>query len=59
MTAQLRDKNYHMLADEKTVTVLDGEAHFIADHEIEVVLTNGKKSNLRVSVFLLTLELFQ
>ena len=43
MTAQLRDKNYHMLADEKTVTVLDGEAHFIADHEIEVVLTNGKK----------------
>ena len=36
MTAQLREKNYHMLADEKTVTVLDGEAHFIADHEIEV-----------------------
>ena len=28
MTAQLRNKNYHMLADEKTVTVLDGEAHF-------------------------------
>ncbi len=30
-----------MLADEKTVTVLDGEAHFIADHEIEVELPNG------------------
>lgn len=43
MTAQLREKNYHMLADEKTVTVLDGEAHFIADHEIEVKLSNGKK----------------
>ncbi len=43
MTAQLREKNYHMLADEKTVTVLDGEAHFIADHEIEVKLPNGKK----------------
>lgn len=43
MTAQLRGKNYHMLADEKTVTVLDGEAHFIADHEIEVKLSNGKK----------------
>lgn len=43
MTAQLREKNYHMLADEKTVTVLDGEAHFIADHEIEVKLFNGKK----------------
>lgn len=24
MTAMLRGKNYHMLADEKTVTVLDG-----------------------------------
>lgn len=43
MTAQLREKNYHMLADEKPVTVLDGEAHFIADHEIEVKLSNGKK----------------
>lgn len=43
MTAQLREKNYHMLADEKTVTVLDGKAHFIADHEIEVKLSNGKK----------------
>lgn len=43
MTAQLREKNYHMLADEKTVTVLDGKAHFIADHEIEVELPNGKK----------------
>ena len=43
MSAQLREKNYHMLADEKTVTVLDGEAHFIADHEIEVKLSNGKK----------------
>ena len=42
MTAQLRDKNYHMLADEKTVTVLDGKASFIADHEIEVELPDGK-----------------
>ena len=47
MTAQLRDKNYHMLADEKSVTVLDGEAHFIADHEIEVVLPNGEKTQYR------------
>lgn len=47
MTAQLRNKNYHMLADEQTVTVLDGEAHFIADHEIEVVLTNGKKEQFK------------
>lgn len=47
MTAQLRNKNYHMLADEQTLTVLDGEAHFIADHEIEVVLTNGKKEQFK------------
>nr|WP_285816829.1 FAD-containing oxidoreductase [Lactobacillus taiwanensis] len=47
MTAQLRDKNYHMLADEKSVTVLDGEAHFIVDHEIEVVLPNGEKTQYR------------
>ena len=47
MTAQLRGKNYHMLADEKTVTVLDGKAHFIADHEIEVELPNGKKAQYK------------
>src|SRR5699024_11272937 len=28
MTSMLRGKNYHMLADEKTVTVLDGTAKF-------------------------------
>lgn len=47
MTAQLWEKNYHMLADEKTVTVLDGKAHFIADHEIEVELPNGKKAQYK------------
>lgn len=47
MTAQLRDKNYHMLADEKTVTVLDGKASFIADHEIEVELPDGKRVQYR------------
>ena len=47
MTEQLREKNYHMLADEKTVTVLDGKAHFIADHEIEVELPNGKKAQYK------------
>lgn len=47
MTAQLREKNYHMLADEKTVTVLDGKVHFIADHEIEVELPNGKKAQYK------------
>ena len=41
MTSLLRSKNYHMLADEKTVTVLDGEAKFVDDHIIEVKTANG------------------
>ena len=36
MTVMLRTKNYHMLADEKTVTVLDGKAKFINNHQIVV-----------------------
>lgn len=47
MTAMLRGKNYHMLADEPTVTVLDGEAKFIADHEIEVTTAAGEKEQYR------------
>lgn len=43
----LRGKNHHMLADEPTVTVLDGEAKFIADHEIEVTTTAGEKEQYR------------
>lgn len=42
MTAMLRGKNHHMLADEKTVTVLDGAASFLNDHEIEVATSDGK-----------------
>lgn len=47
MTTMLRGKNYHMLTDEKTVTVLDGEAKFIADHEIEVKTTTGEVKQYR------------
>lgn len=42
MTAMLRNKNYHMLADEQTVTVLDGTAKFLNDHEIEVTTSDGE-----------------
>lgn len=42
MTAMLRNKNYHMLADEKTVTVLDGKAKFINNHQIVVTTANGE-----------------
>lgn len=41
MTSMLRNKNYHMLADEKTVIVLDGQAKFIDNHDIEVTLSDG------------------
>ena len=43
MTSFLRNANYHMLADEKTVTVLDGTAKFLSDHEIEVTKNDGTK----------------
>ncbi|HAP15571.1 MAG TPA: pyridine nucleotide-disulfide oxidoreductase, partial [Lactococcus sp.] len=29
-------KNYHMIADEPTATVIDGKARFLSDHEVEV-----------------------
>lgn len=54
MTAFLRDKNYHMLADEKTVTVLDGTAKFIGDHEIEVQTENGTKQYKGERIFINT-----
>lgn len=43
MTSFLRNANYHMLADEKTVTALDGTAKFLSDHEIEVTKNDGTK----------------
>lgn len=43
MTAFLRNKNYHMLADEPTVTVLDGTARFLDNHTVEVTDSAGKK----------------
>lgn len=46
MTAFLRDKNYHMLADEDTVTVLDGQARFVSDHVVEVTKEDGQKIQL-------------
>lgn len=38
LTGKLRNKNYHMVADEPTGTVLDGTAKFISDHVLEVTL---------------------
>lgn len=38
LTGMLRNKNYHMIADEPTGKVLDGTAKFISDHVLEVTL---------------------
>lgn len=43
MTAMLRNKNYHMLADEPTVTVLDGTAMFTGNHQIAVTTKDGEQ----------------
>ncbi|MFC2373876.1 MAG: FAD-dependent oxidoreductase [Parascardovia denticolens] len=42
MTEQLRAKNYHMVADEETATVMNGTASFLDDHTLAVKLANGK-----------------
>lgn len=41
MTAFLRNKNYHMLADEPTIKVLDGQAAFTGNHQIAVTQADG------------------
>lgn len=43
LTKMLRNKNYHMIADEATGVVLDGTARFISDHILEVALPDGTK----------------
>ncbi|MDM8284825.1 FAD-dependent oxidoreductase [Ligilactobacillus salivarius] len=47
MTTALRNKNYHMVADEETVTVLDGTAKFVGNHTIEIVLDSGEKTKIK------------
>ena len=47
MTTALRNKNYHMVADEETATVLDGTAKFIDNHTIEIVLDSGERTEVK------------
>lgn len=47
MTTVLRNKNYHMVADEETATVLDGTAKFIDNHTIEIVLDSGERTKIK------------
>ncbi len=55
MTAFLRDKNYHMLADEPSVQVLNGTAKFVNDHEVQVTTPAGEVWILQANGFLSTL----
>lgn len=47
MTTALRNKNYHMVADEEMATVLDGTAKFVGNHTIEIVLDSGEKTKIK------------
>lgn len=47
MTTVLRNKNYHMVADEETAIILDGTAKFIDNHTIEIVLDSGEKTKIK------------
>lgn len=37
----LRNKNYHMLADDNNITVVRGQAKFIANHQLEITTSTG------------------
>lgn len=41
MTKQLRNKNYHMVADEPLATVWNGQASFVSNHELKVAVADG------------------
>lgn len=41
LVGKLNSKNFHMIADEETATVVDGFAKFVSDHEIEIT-ANGE-----------------
>lgn len=36
LVKNLNQKNYHMIADEATATVIDGKARFLSNHEVEI-----------------------
>lgn len=46
LTAMLRNKNYHNLADNPNITVHDGEASFISGNAVSVKLANGDSLEL-------------
>lgn len=47
LTAKLRNKNYHMVADQPTGEVWTGTASFLSDHELAVELADGTQQEIR------------
>lgn len=47
LTDKLRAKNYHMIADQESATVIDGRARFVSDHEIEITMADGTIKKMR------------
>ena len=47
MTRQLRNKNYHMVADEPLATIWDGSARFIDNYVLAVVMSDGTTKKVR------------
>ncbi len=46
LTKKLNGKNYHMIADENLARVVDGKAHFVSNHQVEVVSPDGLRQTI-------------
>ena len=46
LTTKLRNKNFHMVADEATAEVMNGQATFVSNKVIQVTLPNGEVEEL-------------
>ncbi|MDT2613291.1 FAD-dependent oxidoreductase [Enterococcus dongliensis] len=47
LTGRLRNKNFHMIADEETAEVWTGKARFTADHELSVTMEDGEVREIK------------
>ena len=54
LVGMLRGKNYHMLADQKNITIYRGIGSFLNEHEIQVVGEDGEDVLLGEQIFINT-----
>ena len=45
VVARLNEKNYYMLADRETVSVIEGEASFVDDRTVKIVAGEGERED--------------